>query len=76
MIEFTNPKRTRYYGLRPGDTVRTLYYFETQRTCIVERLSPLDNNKVYLKNIDTGEIFDWVAEWCEIVKKVEDNTTA
>lgn len=74
MSEFTNPKRTRSYGLRPGDTVKTLFDIGNQRTCIVERLSPIDNNKVYLKDIGTGEVFDWIAEWCEIIDKVEDKT--
>lgn len=68
--QFTNPDRNRYYGLRQGDVVIPL--FQKERICEVERLGFLNNNSVQLRDLETGELFDYVAEHCELIMKVED----
>ena len=69
---FNNEKRTRYYGLRVGDIVscegRTLKQF-TGEAKVVE-YGFTDNNRVVVEQ--NGHRFDCVAEWLDIVKKVED----
>lgn len=72
---FDNPERTRYYGLRPGDIVsmKGLNSKEVTEGEVIE-LSPGDNNRVHVKT-EAGHITDWVAEWCDIITKVEDRAT-
>lgn len=71
-MEFTNENRNRYYGLRVGDIVKPLYSVGMQfGQCKVIQLIPMDNNSVLLESI-AGKKFEWVAEWCAIVTKVED----
>jgi len=66
---FDNKKRTRYYGLRIGDTVKVKAY--NIETAEVAEYGVFDNNRVYIKLPD-GEKISCVAEWCKIIKKVED----
>ena len=68
--QFTNPDRNRYYGLRQGDVVIPQY--QKEKICEVERLGFLNNNSVQLRDLETGELFDYVAEHCELIMKVED----
>jgi hypothetical protein len=68
--EFTNEDRSRRYGKRVGDRVRYKYFNWSFEGTVVD-LGYFDNNKVYVKK-DDGEIVDCVAEWCEILEKVED----
>jgi len=70
---FDNVKRDRYYGLRIGDIVRYNIppYKTDEREYKVVRYGFMDNNRVYLQGPE-GDVFSAVAEWCEIVKKVED----
>lgn len=71
-IPFNNEKRTRYYGLRIGDIVscesRTLKQFTGEVKVVGYGFS--DNNRVIVEQ--NGRQFDCVAEWLDIVKKVED----
>ena len=32
----------------------------------------MDNNRVHVKMEDSGEVIPYVAEWCDIVVRVED----
>lgn len=70
---FKNEKRNRYYGLRIGDIVdpkglsgKTMY-----PNAEVVGFAYSDNNRVYIRK-ENGKITDWVAEWCDIITKVED----
>lgn len=74
MKNFDNKDRTRYYGLRVGDLVspKGLDGKEWNKgACEVINYGIGDNNKVEIKAKD-GTITDWVAEWCDIITKVED----
>jgi hypothetical protein len=69
MDNFTNEKRNRYYGIRVGDIVK--YY--THEGEVIE-LDPMNNNSVLIKT-ESKPVFKnikAVAEWCEIITKVED----
>ena len=70
--EFLNENRTRYYGLRVGDIVdiKNIQGKSLGNRIVVE-LIPMDNNSVLIIGNDKRP-FEWVAEWCDIIKKVED----
>lgn len=69
---FTNENRTRYYGLRVGDIVNPKHVSGAPfGECKVVELIPMDNNSVMLED-KNGNPIEWVAEWCEIITKVED----
>jgi hypothetical protein len=69
---FDNKERRRYYGLRIGDTVKLLYGFnKTEPTAEVIEYGLMDNNSVKVR-LEDGRAIDWVAEWCEIITKIED----
>lgn len=68
--EWDNTERRRYYGLRKGDIVKAFHlngkdFFLSE---VVEYGS--DNNRVTIR-LEDGKETDWVAEWCQIVTKVE-----
>ena len=69
---FDNENRSRYYGLRIGDIVDLkgvdgkVCYPNAE---VVEYGS--DNNRVEVRSMN-GNTRDWVAEWCNIVVRVED----
>lgn len=69
---FNNEKRTRYYRLRVGDIVschsHSLKQF-TGQAKVVE-YGGTDNNRVVVEQ--NNRKFDCVAEWLDIVKKIED----
>ena len=72
MENFDNTARNRYYGVRVGDTVR--YGIPGQpdkETCEVIRYGFMDNNRVILRS-KSGKEIRAVAEWCEVIEKVED----
>lgn len=68
---FDNINRTRYYGLRKGDTVKITVFGMVNKHAEVIDYDPTDNNRVILK-FDDGQISPYVAEWCTIITKVED----
>jgi hypothetical protein len=70
---FDNENRNRYYGLRKGDTVNAMGMQREVRhaNAIVKDYGFMDNNCVILQTAEGKEV-KYVAEWCEIVKKVED----
>lgn len=70
--KFDNKDRNRYYGLRVGDIVNAESIIGTilYENCEVIAYGFMNNNKVMLRNMD-GEEFEYIAEWCNIVKKVE-----
>lgn len=72
--KWDNEDRTRYYGLRKGDTVEYTILTGQKITAKVHDYVITDNNAVYLKSklIKEGKPFRYVAEWCTIIKKVED----
>ena len=71
-MEFLNSNRDRYYGLRVGDVVKPLYSVGMNfGECKVIELIPMDNNSVLLES-KLGKKFEWIAEWCDIITKVED----
>lgn len=69
-MEFTNENRSRYYGLRIGDVVEQRAFGTVHRGTVFE-YGVMDNNRVYVKD-ENGEELDFIAEWCTIIKKVED----
>jgi hypothetical protein len=76
MKPFDNEDRSRYYGLRVGDTVKPKAIsggMWKEGISEVVNYCPGDNNRVMIKS-KTGIVTDWVAEWCEIVERVEDKT--
>ena len=72
--EFENLERRRYYGLRIGDLVLNSWFDDKSPIYEVVGFSYTDNNKVYIKNIKTNEIGHNVAEWCKIIKKVDEDS--
>ena len=74
-MTFTNERRNRYYGLRIGDIVEFEILGHNKLRAEVIEYVYMDNNRVILRLLSgkqTGEITDWVAEWCTIIEKVED----
>lgn len=70
MKEFTNEDRSRRYGKRVGDRVR-YKYFNLSFEGVVHDLGAFDNNRISVLK-DGGEVIDCVAEYCDILEKVED----
>lgn len=72
-MEDRNASRRCFYGVRVGDTVRygVPGFPETYDTYEVIWYGFLDNNRVILRDKD-GKEMKAVAEWCEIIEKVED----
>ena len=69
---FTNEKRNRCYGKRVGDIVRqTVFGIVTEGEVIA--ISAMDNNSISVKSEKYG-VETLVAEWCEIITKVEDRS--
>ena len=71
--QWGNEDRNRYYGIRRGDTVICLGLQGEQvaKGKVVE-YSSFDNNRVYIET-EKGERISWVAEWCRIITKVEED---
>jgi hypothetical protein len=71
--KFENGDRLRYYGLRIGDIVdlKGVNGKVISPNAEVIDYGAGDNNKVTVRDMKGNE-FDWVAEWCDIVVKVED----
>jgi len=71
-IAFDNKERTRYYGLRIGDIIdaKSPSGIVWGRSELID-FDPMDNNSVVIKD-KLGKPISWVAEWCDIVVKVED----
>jgi len=69
---FDNKDRTRYYGLRIGDIVdlKGVDGKVAQANAEVIKYGS-DNNRVEVR-LMSGNTCDWVAEWCDIVVRVED----
>lgn len=70
---FDNVDRDRYYGLRVGDTVNLRgldgkILFENVE---VINYGFMDNNRVEVR-LANDNTTDWVAEWCEVVIRIED----
>lgn len=61
-----NKDRSRAYGKRIGDIV----YNRLIGECEVIGCFSMDNNRLLLRK-QSGEEIDFVAEWLDIVKKVE-----
>ncbi len=68
---FTNPDRTRYYGLREGDICKNAFGHFPELVEVVS-IASSDNNRVYVRKVGTDEVFGHVAEWLTIVKKVDE----
>lgn len=70
-----NTDRRRHYGLRIGDIVdqKGLDGKSCGEAVVIE-YGFFDNNRVMVRKKD-GTITDWVAEWCDIIVKVEDVKT-
>jgi len=70
--KFDNEDRNRYYGLRKGDIVdlKSPDGKVCQRNAEVIEYGG-DNNRVEVR-LMSGNTTDWVAEWCNIVVRVED----
>jgi hypothetical protein len=73
-MNFSNEERRRYYGLRIGDVVNLkLLDGKVHPNGPAEVIGPYmsDNNSVNLR-LNNGIEIKWMAEWCEIVTKIED----
>ena len=66
---FDNSERNRYYGLRIGDIVKCKSY-DIDYAEVID-YGFLDNNSVIVKE-NGKEPRKVVAEWCDIITKVED----
>jgi len=73
MADFYNEERRRYYGLRKGDivSIKSLDGKITSNAEVIE-YGGMDNNRVYLRDLETKKEFGYVAEWCDIVTKIEE----
>ena len=68
---FLNENRTRYYGLRVGDIVQPKSFNGIlQDIHKVVELCDMDNNAVIIED-GKGNQQKWVAEWCDVVVKIE-----
>lgn len=67
---FDNKERRRYYGLRVGDKVKESWCGTHIEGEVVE-YGFMDNNSVMVKD-QNGEIRKCVAEWCEIIQRVDE----
>lgn len=69
---FDNAERHRYYGLRVGDIVNLR---NIDGTIVYKNVEVIaygsDNNRIEVR-LAHGSTTEWVAEWCDIVTKVED----
>lgn len=66
---FDNSERRRYYGLRVGDIIRCYAYGITKAEVVGYGF--LDNNAVMVQE-EGKEPRKVIAEWCDIITKVED----
>ena len=69
---FDNKERHRYYGIRVGDIVECDMSGLPLLRAEVITYGSMDNNKVLVRDLDSGEELWHVAEWLRIVEKVED----
>jgi hypothetical protein len=73
-IDNRNKSRTRFYGLRKGDIVSpripTGEEWHKGQSEVID-YGFMDNNSVYIKSNDGTET-KWIAEYCNIIIKVED----
>jgi len=69
---FDNSERRRYYGLRIGDWVEFRRPGNQLIRATVAAYVPGDNNAVIVKNDETQEFTQEVAEWMSITDKIED----
>ena len=69
--EFNNWERNRYYGVRVGDEVEEHFGDRITTKGTVVDYGFMDNNAVFVERED-GKVVSCVAEWCTIIKKVED----
>lgn len=69
-----NEERRRYYGLRIGDIVdcSTSNLKQFHETAEVVAYGGTDNNAVFVKKASHKEPIRCVAEWLNLVQKVED----
>lgn len=74
MEKFDNKERNRYYGLRVGDIVSVPMFAGKRSKAEVIELHAFDNNGVQVRMEDGTERKE-VAEWCDIVVRVEDRNT-
>jgi len=65
--KWDNEQRMRFYGIRKGDLVK----YRGEIGEVVE-YGFMDNNALYVKFNDKLGTSRCVAEWCEIITKVED----
>lgn len=71
-MAFDNENRSRYYGKRIGDTVNAKGLNGRSILNPTEVVGyGSDNNRILVKD-EKGEPVDWVAEWCDVLVKVED----
>lgn len=71
--EWDNQERKRYYGLRKGDIVEyNIGHTMPRLKGEVVEYGVMDNNAVYLKVEEKEKPISVVAEWCDIITKVED----
>jgi hypothetical protein len=70
---FDNETRSRYYGLRKGDIVdlKGIDGKVCHPNAEVIEYGFMDNNRVIVR-LMSGSETDWVAEYCNIIVKVED----
>ncbi len=71
---FDNIERRRYYGIRVGDIVSPKMVDGSEwkeGKCEVISYGFMDNNAVYIRS-ENGNETKWVAEWLDIITKVED----
>jgi endo-alpha-1,4-polygalactosaminidase (GH114 family) len=71
MEEWDNQERRRYYGKRRGDIIRSSMY-RIERAEVTGYY--MDNNRIRVRVEGETKDCDLVAEWCQIVTKVEDRT--
>ena len=68
----SNKDRNRSYGLRTGDIVQSKSWKGYISKYEVVRRSSIDNNEVFCRDLETGNYSDEVAEWLDLIEKVED----
>lgn len=70
-VRIENKDRSRWYGIRPGDTVTESAFGQVFRGLVVEDLHGMDNNGCNVRDRQ-GKRRKAVCEWLTVTTKVED----
>lgn len=71
LVTYDNTNRERYYGKRKGDRIRYYGLTGQPEEGVVTGYGHGDNNAIYVQFDSKTESEKVVAEWCQIIKRVD-----